>query len=443
MPEVEGYRYIEAEFTREGALHPPGRADEILALLREAPQPTDLLVLSHGWNNDMEEARALYRRLLGNLRQLGGGPARGGRLLAVLGVLWPSKKFADESVIPGGGVASAGEPDVALLGDKLDRLKDTLPPERAALLEEAKSALGELESRRGARELFVDRLRGALDRDPAAEPDAADQFFDQDPEELFAGLEVPILLQAPPSGEDGGGAGGIGEPGGGTDDGGTAGPAEFASGIAAAANRLLNYATYYQMKTRAGVAGQGLAGLLEQIRRDRPKLRLHLAGHSFGARVVTAAALASSASVRLASLTLLQGAFSHNGFSGGFPFGGATGQGFFRAVVAERRIDGPIVVTHTANDRAVGVAYAIASRLAQQANADLGDAADVFGGIGRNGAVHTAESEAGTLLPPGERYRFRAGTIHNLRADRFVADHGDVTNPAVANALLAAIGWPA
>ena len=139
----------------------------------------------------------------------------------------------------------------------------------------------------------------------------------------------------------------------------------------------------------------------------------------------------------------MQGAFSHNGFSGGFPFGGATGQGFFRAVVAERRIDGPIVVTHTANDRAVGVAYAIASRLAQQANADLGDAADVFGGIGRNGAVHTAESEAGTLLPPGERYRFRADTIHNLRADRFVADHGDVTNPAVANALLAAIGWPA
>jgi pimeloyl-ACP methyl ester carboxylesterase len=442
MPEVEGYRYAEAEFTREGALHPQGRAGEILGLLREAPQPTDLLVLSHGWNNDTEDARALYRRLLGNLRQLGGGPARGGRALAVLGLLWPSKKFADESVIPGGGIASAGGPDAELLAAKLDRLKETLPPERAVLLEEAKSALGELEGRRGARELFVDRLRRALDRDPAAEPDAADQFFGQDPEELFAGLEVPILLQAPP-GEDGGGAGGVGDLGGGTDDGGAAGLAEFASGIAAAANRLLNYATYYQMKARAGVVGQGLAGLLEQIRRERPELRLHLAGHSFGARVVTAAALACATSVRPASLTLLQGAFSHNGFSGGFPFGGATNQGFFRAVVTERKIDGPIVVTHTANDRAVGVAYAIASRLAQQANADLGDAADVFGGIGRNGAVHTAESEAGNLLPPGERYSFRAGTVHNLRADRFVADHGDVTNPAVANALLGAIGWPA
>ena len=50
------------------------------------------------------------------------------------------------------------------------------------------------------------------------------------------------------------------------------------------------------------------------------------------------------------------------------------------------------------------------------------------------------QSVAGTLLPPGQSYAFTAGAIHNLKADRFVADHGDVTNPAVANALLAAIG---
>ena len=157
--------------------------------------------------------------------------------------------------------------------------------------------------------------------------------------------------------------------------------------------------------------------------------------------MVTAAALASAASVRPASLTLLQGAFSHNGFSGGFPFGGATGQGFFRAVVAERRIDGPIVVTHTANDRAVGVAYR-ASRLAQQANADLGDAADVFGGIGRNGAVHTAESEAGTLLPPGERYRFRAGDPQPAPTGSWPTTATSRTRRSPTRSL-AAIGWPA
>ena len=43
-------------------------------------------------------------------------------------------------------------------------------------------------------------------------------------------------------------------------------------------------------------------------------------------------------------------------------------------------------------------------------------------------------------LPPGQRYELKPGAIHNLKADQFVADHGDVTNSAVANALLAAIG---
>lgn len=213
------------------------------------------------------------------------------------------------------------------------------------------------------------------------------------------------------------------------------GLADFASGIVAAADRLVNYATYYQMKARAGTGGGGLGQLLDRIRGARPELRLHLCGHSFGARVVTAAALAAGAAVRPSSLTLLQAAFSHNGFSGGFALGGATVQGFFRPVVAEQRIQVPVVVTHTANDKAVGIAYAIASRLARQANADLGDADDVYGGLGRNGAVHTAESVADTLLSPDGRY-----ALHNLRADQFVADHGDVTNPALANALLAAIG---
>ena len=431
MPEVEGYRYVEAEFTREGACTrraAPTRSWPSCAGAAADRSPGAVARLEQRHGGGARPLPAPARQPA----QLGGGPARRGRLLAVLGVLWPSKKFADESVIPGGGVASAGEPGRGPAGGQA-RPAEGHPA--AGVRGAARGGeVGPRRARAGA------RGQGTVRRPPApsARPrprgraDAADQFFGQDPEELFAGLEVPILLQAlKRRGRRRGRHRGTRR---GTDDGGAAGLAEFASGIAAAANRLLNYATYYQMKARAGVAGQGLAGLLEQIRASGRSCACTSPATASAPAWSPAAALASAASVRPASLTLLQGAFSHNGFSGGFPFGGATGQGFFRAVVAERRIDGPIVVTHTANDRAVGVAYAIASRLAQQTNADLGDAADVFGGIGRNGAVHTAESEAGTLLPPGERYRFRAGTIHNLRADRFVADHGDVTNPAVANA---------
>ncbi len=438
MSEVAVFPYMEAEFTVDGTLNPLGQAAAISSFVQSAPPPTDLLVLSHGWNNDIEDARTLYRTLLDSMRGLLGGPPAG-EGMAVLGVLWPSKKFTDASLIPGGGIASA-EADTAALAAKLDRLKAGLAPDRAALIDAAKAALGDLENRRAARSLFLDRLRGALARGPSDEPDAADQFFAEDAEELFTNLEAPILLLTPPD-EAGGVTGGLGGVGGvGAAGGEVAGLADFASGIVAAADRLVNYATYYQMKARAGTIGGGLGKLLDQIRGSRSDLRIHLCGHSFGARVVTAAALAAGTTLQPASLTLLQAAFSHNGFSGGFTFGGATVQGFFRPVVADHRIKGPIVVTHTANDKAVGIAYAIASRLARQTNADLGDADDVYGGLGRNGAVHTAESVAGTLLPPGQRYELKPGAIHNLKADQFVADHGDVTNSAVANALLAAIG---
>jgi hypothetical protein len=136
-------------------------------------------------------------------------------------------------------------------------------------------------------------------------------------------------------------------------------------------------------------------------------------------------------------MTLLQAAFSHNGFAEDFD---GERDGFFREVVAQGKVAGPIVVTHTRNDTAVGIAYPIASRLSRQDASDLGDEDDVFGGIGRNGALArvTTEAVAGELLGADGVYAFTAGKLHNLKADRFIADHGAVTGPEVANALLAA-----
>ena len=102
------------------------------------------------------------------------------------------------------------------------------------------------------------------------------------------------------------------------------------------------------------------------------------------------------------------------------------------------KVAGPILITHTSNDRAVGIAYPIASRIARQDNADLGDADDVFGGIGRNGAIHTPEAVAGELLSDRGQYAFVPGKLYNLRADPLISSHSDVTGPAVAYALLTA-----
>jgi hypothetical protein len=91
------------------------------------------------------------------------------------------------------------------------------------------------------------------------------------------------------------------------------------------------------------------------------------------------------------------------------------------------------------NDRAVGIAYPLASRVAGQDSSRLGDATDIFGGLGRNGAQHTPEAVSGTLQPPAGHYAFEAGKVYNLNADSVIHDHSDICHDEVAFALLSAI----
>ena len=190
------------------------------------------------------------------------------------------------------------------------------------------------------------------------------------------------------------------------------------------------------MKERAGTVGAGLNQALGQIRRDHPEPPIHLVGHSFGARVVTAAA-ARGAKLTPCSLSLLQAAYSHNGLAAGTEWEGGC-DGYFRAIFSEGRVDGPIIATHTKNDQAVGLAYPIASRIAgQNANA-LGDRSDPFGGVGRNGVLHILADERGPdgeLLAAASPYAFVKGKTNNLLADKYIQNHGDVRNKEVANAV--------
>jgi hypothetical protein len=287
----------------------------------------------------------------------------------------------------------------------------------------------------------VDLLRSVLPEPEDPDDDASDLFFEMSGEAIFDMLAPPVL-PGPPAGGAGGGIAAIGLAEGGAPGamGGAAGIGDFFGGIKAAARRILNYATYYQMKERAGTVGAGgLNPLLREIRAAAPGLRVHLVGHRFGGRLVTAAAMgrAGSESVAPASMTLLQAAFSHNGFAEDFD---QARDGFFREVVVQGKVAGPIVITHTKNDSAVGIAYPIASRLSREDASDLGDEDDVFGGIGRNGALArvTPEAVAGELLGEDGVYAFTAGKLHNLKADSWISGHSDVTGPQVANALLAA-----
>jgi pimeloyl-ACP methyl ester carboxylesterase len=203
----------------------------------------------------------------------------------------------------------------------------------------------------------------------------------------------------------------------------------------AAARRLVNFGTYYQMKERAGVVGRaGVADVLTQVKTGHPKLRVHMVGHSFGGRLVTAAA--SSGRFAVDSLSLLQAAFSHYGFAQRWD---GTADGLFRPMVTGGYVSGPVIITHTRNDSAVGHAYPIASQIARQTAAWLGDKNDKYGGIGSNGAQKTPEAAGARLLAVGGGYDLRPGRLHNLLADNFIHDHSDVTGREVAYAVLTAV----
>lgn len=438
MDTIAGLPFFPLEITKEGTLFSAQQksAIENAAGQAGAGKVTDFFVISHGWNNDMAEARNLYNELFANVAaQIPKHASLANRKFAIVGVFWPSKKFADSELIPSGGAAGLGggaDLSSALVKQKLESLKGTFDVPDAAALEHAKSLIDGLENSPAKQKEFVDIIRSLVPQTSSdATDDASDRFLKRPASEIMKTLSAPSMMVPPQGG--GGGALGLNNPAGGA-----AGLGDFFSGMKAAASRLLNFATYYQMKERAGLVGKALNVMLASMRQLRPDLRIHLIGHSFGARVVTAA-VDGPVAVRPSSLALLQGAFSHNGFAERFD---GNKDGFFRKVIAQSKVDGPIFTTHTVNDKAVGIAYALASRFSNDNAAALGDENDVFGGIGRNGAVKmkSAEFVKGTLLAETKAYQFAAGKVHNLRADAFISDHSDIKGPQVANAIVQAIG---
>ncbi|MEO6320156.1 MAG: hypothetical protein ABIR56_05805 [Polaromonas sp.] len=136
-------------------------------------------------------------------------------------------------------------------------------------------------------------------------------------------------------------------------------------------------------------------------------------------------------------MTLLQAAFSHLGFARDYNH--HQSNGLFRRVMASSLVSGPVLVTCTGNNTAVGLMYAIASRIKNQVASALGDRNDIYGCMGRNGAQATPEASEGKLLNLGIPYQFEAGKLYNLNADAVIKDHSDICKIEVAYALLSAI----
>ena len=439
MEEKSGIPFFGIQFNKKGRVVNPAEMTALSAFIQEE-RVTDLLVASHGWNNDVNDANRHYDRLLASVMarlDAGSGGGLTSRKLVVMGVFWPSKKFADKRLITGGAASLGDAVSDDELRDQLEGLKGGFDADDAdEKIDRALELVSLLEDRQTAREEFSETLRGLLgdaaDLDAELKAEVPEVFFTLPAAQLLDDLAKPGPLEME---AQAGGAVAVGEAGS------AAGLGQIFGTVRGGALNFLNLLTYYQMKKRAGRIGAGAVNKeLRLLEDENPQLKVHLVGHSFGARLVSAAARGKDLEQALSvnSMTLLQAAFSHNGFA--VKFDGKR-DGYFRRVVEEQSLTGPMLITHTANDRAVGIAYPLASRLAGQVAAALGDKDDPFGGLGRNGAQKTPEAIDRELLAPGSTYDLESGTIHNLKADAFISSHGDVTGEAVAHAILEAIAF--
>ncbi|MEW2511584.1 serine-threonine protein kinase [Streptomyces sp. NPDC046870] len=419
--------YWELTFDADGDVDGPER-DRLLTQVTDHGV-RDLVVFSHGWNNDRSGATALYRRFLAPIPAL----APGARL-GYVGVIWPSMRFSDEPIpdLPGSvaAVEAVAAPRPALDKDTRRALLQAFPG-RTTVLDRLARMLDERPGGAEGLSEFGGLVRLLLDDD--GQGVAADTDEDGEPA-VFGDDPVTVCRQ-------------------------------FAEALAAldasgdaprfalpnpwdGAKELLRQATYLQMKRRAGTVGErGLGPLLGRLAGAAPGVRVHLVGHSFGGRLVAFALRGLPASVTaVKSVTLLQGAFSHYAFAARLPHA-PDRSGALRDL--QRRVDGPLVCCHSRFDAALGTFYPLASRLTgddrtcagSEIAAVLGPRWGAMGHDGTQAVPGTVRLDLAAALGG----RLPASGCVNVDAAAVVrrggapsGAHSDIVHPELARVVLAA-----
>jgi hypothetical protein len=224
---------------------------------------------------------------------------------------------------------------------------------------------------------------------------------------------------------------------------GAAGLADPIGGIWHGAKEALRQLTYWQMKNRAGVVGRaGLGPVLAHLPTAVPGVRIHLIGHSFGARLVS---FAASVAPQVRSVTLLQGALSRWAFAPTLHF--APHRAGALAAMPPG-VAGPVTICYSTNDSALGVFYPLASLAAGDDAAAVPSLTRRWGALGFHGATAT-NAPVVSVAAPGRRgaYPFEQGRILNVDATAVVrrggppsGAHSDVLQPELTWLVLHAGG---
>jgi hypothetical protein len=215
----------------------------------------------------------------------------------------------------------------------------------------------------------------------------------------------------------------------------------------------LRMISFWKMKDRARQFGEsgGFKLLTNMQQTAHQNVRFHLMGHSFGCIVVSAILAGPNGKGTLDrpvnSVVLVQGALSLWSYCSDIP--DAPGRaGYFHPIIADQKILGPIVTTHSQLDTAVGKMYPLGAGVAGQVEFPVkpGEPPKLpkYGGLGAFGArglgLNIVDQE---MFPLNTSYQFEAGKIYNLKSDKFISKsdgslggaHNDIARPEVSHAV--------
>ena len=436
-------------FDKDGRLKSPQTAELFLEAARQA---SDVFLFSHGWNNTYDIALRAYRGFIkGYVRQRRdlGLPLPPDYRPVLLGIIWPATSF----VLPweSGPDIAAGDGTAQSLVDEemLTFVTDSLPHDDEAALTElvdGRQALSRGDAARAA-----DIVLGALWADEGSDvrlprPTAEDFLLSW--QALDEATNGPVVL----GGEDDFGSleddfGGLDpEATPGVDEQVGSGPVDdgplVAGGLSLDPRNLLRAATVWKMKARAGrVGAAGVGPLLRAVLGEPQPPRVHMVGHSFGARVVLSAVASGDLPAPVRSMLLLQPAVNRWCFAPQVPGLGAPG-GYHPVL---ERVTNPILTTFSNRDLPLHEVFHLAVRgsslgepdIAAVGNTDLYGALGGYGPAGLDGLAVTVPAVA-----PGSQ-RYRSSTARVIAIDggavldgaAAIGAHSDISNPVTYWAL--------
>ncbi len=419
-------------FDKDGTSLGPNTQQHLIGSLASG-QYTDVYLFSHGWNNDWSAALTRYTQFISNITNL----IKDHKLdlgrqhnPVLAGIFWPSTAL----VMPweqGPQFAGAGDfyevsgSDLALQSEIRGQINSQAVNTFNQLVDNV--SLSEADAKKLAK--IVEGVFSGGDSEVSGYGGPDDNDLLTAWSHLEAALAPDDALPSDPS-DFGHGVG---------TESNVPQPASFLDKLNP--RNLLRLATVRQMKDRAGTVGvRGVGPLLQAMLTRAPEsTRFHLAGHSYGARVVlNAVARPQGGDENLPrsvdSMLLLQPAVNYLCFAPSLPGGGI---GAYAPAIG--RVRQPIMTTYSGHDFPLRRVF----HLALCRKADLGEreiAGDVppnqfaaLGGYGVGEAAHTSVE----IKSPTDNYDLASASgILEINGTRLISGHGDVVNEATAWALL-------